>query len=345
MTYKGITFNGDSYSDGYGFKIWCNFKRANYWLADRLLVLLQVTTESPTCEVQLWCQPLGFVLYTQDTSGYCIIDITEIARTYQGNNILVGYGQQDLSQFAEDEWDTVIDRVAKGNINPAGVIIPQHPLATNGVTIAPPSKMISADDGGYSSFSALQFEFRALAQWDVIEYWEDDQDTFNCTQPACQLDNTSVNEIYITPDAHRPSGVGQLIRITPIRCGVQYAEVEWVSFTGATRRHIFEVTKSKTTTKSAYSLLNIEGEYTEIKGREDAFTLRIDGLNAYDLWYYSDMLHSSNVKVCFGARSGNLVWRRVKIDDSTITIPDGDAGTDGKLEINVKWREYDAISL
>ena len=346
MTYKGITFNGDSYSDGFGFKIWCNFNRTNYWLSDRLLVLLQVTSESPTCEVQLWCQPLGFVLYTQDASGYCIIDITEIARTYQGNNILVGYGQQDLSQQAEDEWDTVIDRVAKGIINPAGVLIPPHPLSANGVTIAPPSKMISADDDGYATFGATLFEFRANSQWDIIEYWgESSQDTFICTQPACQLDDTAIKEMYITPDAHRPTGIGQLIRMTPMRCDVQYAQVDWVSFTGVHRVHIFEVVKSKTITKNAYSLLNIEGEYTEIKGREDSFTLRIDGLNAYDLWYYADILHSSNVQVCFGARSGTPVWRRVKIDDSTITIPDGNAGTDGKLEINVKWHDYDAISL
>ena len=97
----------------------------------------------------------------------------------------------------------------------------------------------------------------------------------------------------------------------------------------------------KQTTKNAYSLLPIDGEYIEIKGREDGFTLRLDRLNTYDLWYYSDVLQSSNVQVSDDAQG----WQRVQVTEKSITLPDGEAGTNGVLEIAVNYREYDAVAM
>lgn len=124
-------------------------------------------------------------------------------------------------------------------------------------------------------------------------------------------------------------------------CGVEYIKVKWVSFTGQEREHWFELTKRKQSTKDAFSLLPIDNEYVEIKGREDGFTLRLDRLNTYDLWYYSDVLQSSNVQVSFDSQ----IWYRVQVTDKAITLPDGEAGTNGVLEIAVNYKRYDAVAV
>ena len=130
-------------------------------------------------------------------------------------------------------------------------------------------------------------------------------------------------------------------RAVPMQCGVRYALVRWVSFSGITRVHYFEVYKSKIETDNSYKLLPIDNEYIEIKGRADGFTLRLDNLDAYDYWYYADLLTSSKVEVSF---DDGATFDRVEITNKNITIPDGER-TDGKLEINVNWRRYDAVSM
>lgn len=130
------------------------------------------------------------------------------------------------------------------------------------------------------------------------------------------------------------------IKIAPLVCGRKYCQVIWESCTGIYRVATFELVKSKHSTSDAYSLLNMNNEYVEIKGREDSFTIRLDQLSAYDLWYYSDILQSSNVKVRI--ESGET--RRVEVTDKSITIPDGDA-FNGVLEINVNFAKYDAVAM
>lgn len=349
MTYKGINFNGDSGSISYA-NYWCNFNNSNWWLADRLLLLVYIRTEFEASDICLRANNTGIgvppysdvIIYKPDANKYCIIDLTEIARTYTPNThvIELNYGQAGDPQ---EYWATILNTTAAGLINPAGVIIPRHPLGSYSVQILPPSRMIGPFndfDIMDTEFFPLTFEFRKTSgTWDMTEYIPQEQNPVTIQNGSIPLDDWATRKIKISLYNGGPE-TEQTYVLLPMNCEKRYAQVRWQSFTGATRIHIFEVIKNQQATKNAYSLLNLAGEYTEIKGREDSFRLYLDGLNAYDFWYYADILQSSKVEVCLGGQ----VFRRVQVTTGEVTIPDGDGGNN-ELEINVKWHDYDALIL
>lgn len=346
MTYRGIDFNGD-HGSGYYCNYWCNFTNSNWWKADRLLLLVQVPTQSSSADLLLEAYGTGIgggtgiyadiLTYSLDVNGYAIIDLTELARTYDPSThyISVWYGQASEYQSAT----TILNSAAKGLINPLGVIIPDHPLKQCGLLIAPPHKMIQYT--GFGSLIAEVLNTTTNKIFDAEDYsysYPIEQDVINPTdrQLFCQIPEPSY--IQLT----RRDGCGtDTYRFEQRRCEAKYASVRWISFSGVERLHIFEVRKAKQSTVNAYELMNLEGEYTQIKGREDGFALYIDGLDAYDMWYYGDILQSSKVEVKVDEQG---VYRRVKVTDNNITIPDGDGGN-GKLEINIKFHEYDAVTV
>lgn len=340
MTYKGITFNG-THNTANKLEIWCTFTTPRYWLADRLLVLCKVT--NPTASEGLYAtaendSPFGMAKYELDADGYCILDFTDFYRTYRGErDIWLWYGVADYDDPSV-YYLTLFESTPLGIINPERVIIPDHPLEQFGVLIEPPAKMYQNPFPTGSTTSPITFEFRETTgeNWDLDEFDAagEETDVRIVDIPSCGL-AWDTDMIHITSQY----GDGVSYRMDPRNCESKYAVVRWVSFTGATRVHVFELHKVKQTTANAYDLLNLAGEYTEIKGREDSFILSLDGLSAYDLWYYADILQSSKVEVQV---EGDQPFRRVKITDNSITIPDGNGGTN-KLEINVKWQNYDAI--
>ena len=81
-------------------------------------------------------------------------------------------------------------------------------------------------------------------------------------------------------------------------------------------------------------------DYDDVKGREDSFTIRLDGLNNYDLWYYADLITSSSVKVTLDGEK----WQKVQVTEKNITLPDGEANN-GILEISLNYAKYDAVAM
>ena len=245
------------------------------------------------------------------------IDITDYVRAYDNVEHLY-----IVDVDASVTYDVEVD--VKGLINPEGVLIPDHALRYDAVII-PPSLMICALD--HENLEQAEF-YATGGSWSVVG------------TASLSADKRSVGQINgafkLTDGTHSKN-------YTPktFRCDVQYALVRWVSFTGETRAHWFEVTKQKSDTAGAYNLLPIDNEYVEIKGRVDGFTLRLDGLNRYDLWYYADVLNSSKVEVSFNGST----WARVQITTKSITLPDGESGKNGKLEIQVNWKRYDAVAM
>ena len=124
-----------------------------------------------------------------------------------------------------------------------------------------------------------------------------------------------------------------------LECGKRYAEVEWVSFTGQTRRHVFEVVKLTEETTNEVSLEMITNEYDVRKDRRVSFSLRLDGLTAYDYWYYSDLVTSSSVKVSLSGTN----YRHVQVTAKKSTIPETSAGKPLTLEIPVNYVRYDTL--
>lgn len=302
-----------------------------YWKQERLILRKQ--TNSANVNVSMWTNAGGssaspIATYkARSVSGTAQVDIdmTDYLRAYATATIVYLYDNYEQETYT-------INVTRKGLINPDSVLIPPHwPYAK----IVPPDYMIgdaqgqqikaefyNFDDGAYSvSGASWQSNHRLL--WPTSTFF----DLYYLPQGA----SAYINKRYT---------------MRARQCDRQYALVEWVSFTGITRRHIFEVVKSTTKTANAYSLLPTDSEYVEIKGRNDGFTLRLDNLNAYDLWYYSDILHSSNVRVSMNADSPTSAdFERVQIADNKITIPDGNASIEGVLEISVNWKHYDAVAL
>lgn len=124
-----------------------------------------------------------------------------------------------------------------------------------------------------------------------------------------------------------------------LECGKRYAEVEWVSFTGQTRRHVFEVVKLTEETTNEVSLETITNEYDLRKDRRVSFSLRLEGLTAYDYWYYSDLVTSSSVKVSLSGTN----YHQVQVTAKKSTTPETSAGKPLTLEIPINYVKYDTL--
>ena len=305
-------------------------KSVTIWLQERTVVRMTNMTSS----VKLWSNLHGsaanpIATYTPDAAKVVLIDITDYLRAYRGSVTVCNFSYGSGSNIP-------LMTSIGGLINPASVSIPRHKL-TGVADIVPPSYMISAED-----FSKkISFEFRSSISW-----WVHEKNTVGgsnvkqITQPTTEFNFANIADyLIIDSDGDYPlDGV-----VTPMRCDVQYAFVKWRSFTGAWRAHVFEVVKNKTAQADAYSLLPTDNEYKTITGRVDSLALRLDNLNEYDLWYYADIITSSEVYVCINDVTGNE--ERVQVTTKDITYPDGNAGTDGKLEITVNYKRYDAVAM
>lgn len=133
----------------------------------------------------------------------------------------------------------------------------------------------------------------------------------------------------------------QSIILRKLECGARYAAVRWVSFTGQTRVHTFAVRDLTQTADEVIKLETLDGSYNQIKGRTDGFKLYLDDLDAYDYWYYSDIITSSKVEVSLDGQT----WSQVEVTTKSVTIPNTSEGKTNKLEIAVNWRTYDAVTM
>lgn len=223
-----------------------------------------------------------------------------------------------------------------GLINPANALIPKHDVA-DAAYVVPPTKIISSN-GFYTS---LQFELRPISpylSWTIKEWDDTGALVYQGTTPggAVVLDDTIVSKIELTNSGKVITRV-----FRSMLCDKEYALVKWISFTGVERRHVWEVVKHTISQADVTSLVTMDENYREIKGRVDGLTLMLDGLNAYDFWYYSDVVLSSNVQISL---DGGVTYERVQVTSKSATIPDGD-GANGKLEITINWRHYDAVNM
>lgn len=297
------------------------------WKQDRLVAHLA----NMTSDVKLWTTLHGsaaspIAVYTPDTNKDVYIDLTDYVRTYPtvtGINFSFGAGSN---------WPMLVSVV--GLISPDSVIIPKHVYSYD-LQIEPPSMM-------YHSGSLPLVKWEARNDASHIDYsaeWGSAEDPHVAvvSTPSWEVPLAAQNSAYVHVEGdhgwHRYKFKDQA-------CDNLYAAVRWESFTGATRLHILEVVKAKIDNANNYSLLDLDNQYKEIKGRVDGFTLRIDGLNIYDLWYYADICNSSKVDVCLDGST----WNRVQVTTKSFTIPDGGA-TDGKLEITLNWKKYDAVAM
>lgn len=291
-----------------------------YWTAERFLVRMEDTASEIALgyyEADLFKE---IARYTP-VNGAVLVDVTDFVRAYYelgqlGRLYLVG----DNTRF--------VGYVIAGRINPAGVLIPRHALmdTVDPALIVPPQKMLL--DVQNSTFVMAEFYAPRANEWSVDGFaqWDNSMrnlTNFNTAGFALKSDNASEDFRPELADTCKP-----------------LALVEWQSFSGATRRHVFYIVKQTNETEETISLENVQNEYTEIKGETDGFSLRLEDLTRYDLWYYSDMITSSDVRVSI---DGGSTFYRVQVTEKKYTIPDTDSGRLSTLEIAIKFRKYDTI--
>ena len=101
---------------------------------------------------------------------------------------------------------------------------------------------------------------------------------------------------------------------------IQYIDIKWECLfqKNAYKKHKFELYEQSESVDVSQELYNYKdgGLALTEKSRKKEITLKLDDLNAYDLWYYSDLLTSSNV---FALIDGE--WQRIQVITKNINIP------------------------
>lgn len=155
------------------------------------------------------------------------------------------------------------------------------------------------------------------------------------------IDTGGSTVYYICNGEYWDTETLQNILVRKLECNRRYAAVRWVSFTGKTRVHTFELRDATQTADEVIKLETLDGTYNQIKGRTDGFKLYLDELTAYDYWYYADVITSSKVEVSLDGTT----WQQVEVTTKSVTIPNTSEGKTNKLEIIVNWRNYDAVTM
>lgn len=233
-----------------------------------------------------------------------------------------------------------INWTIEGRIRPGAAIIPPNRFDessgsnTNDIGITAPSVMLRsfknnvliqfemADTGGGYQFITGHLLFKPGGT--LVPF----------TREVAVPNNANIIEFWHTDETMLYSQT-----LKDLDCEKTYALVEWISYTGKTRRHVFEVVKSTTEYTESVDIETITNQYDKRKNRRDSFTLRLDGLTRYDLWYYSDLITSSQVKVSLDGTN----WYQVDVTAEKQTIPETDAGKLNVLEIPINYRKYDTL--
>lgn len=307
------------------------------WSAERQIIYLERVSGSVS-EVTLSKRKQGVIpltdediaTYKLDANGKCAIDITDLVRTFGVYQSAIDTNiSLYLTLTTSGGSISFYIRIA-GIINPAGVYIP--PFTMPDALIVPPERIL------YAGLTDIRCEFYPAVTTDLTWALEGDA--------QWAVDKRWVNAIGDFIIYRLKSGQTTIARkstfqaITIDACKSPAVAVRWVSFTGVQRVHHFMLRKPTISSAENYQLLTLDNSYNEIKGRVDGLDLYLDDLLPYDLWYYADVITSSKVEVSLDGQT----WNQVQVTNKNITIPTGEMGN-GKLEITVNWRKYDAVTM
>lgn len=160
------------------------------------------------------------------------------------------------------------------------------------------------------------------------------------------------NELKIVNTIGGVDNVVQRVRLRSRVCDEELVHVLWTSRTGGYKRVLMQRCKAVVSQVDRVSLVDSVwfgggGQPTDFyhgfAGESEEFTLRLEHLTAYDLWWYSDLLTSDYVTVADESLNSPTT-RTVEVLTKSITIPDGSV-KDTTFEIKVKYRTGDAFNL
>lgn len=250
------------------------------------------------------------------------VDITDVVRMYETGTFKVSElsGDTVVEEQTPDPW------LRAGLINPAKVLIPDHDLQDTGggALVIPPNKILLHPD-----YNRVLAEcYFAQPNWQVTGDAEFDS---NLRKLEISGDFMLATRGFTATKSYWPEYADAC---TPL------AFLTWRSLTGATRIHVFKVVQQATEAVDELDMLTADNSYDIRKGRKDSVTLRLDGLNRYDLWYYGDVVTSSFVMVSFD--DGSTAYR-AEVTTKNIELPANDEGALGSLEITLNYSRYDTL--
>lgn len=279
--------------------------------------------------------------YLVPTSRELQIDVTDIVRlSDDGTFYLSGLDANGKIVYTERgtcTWET------KGLINPYTDIKPTSELlerwteiADNvgvdvSVSVAPPSRILEQVNG-----FPLIIEMHGTQDISVSPVVSTSQNMFNALKSQITIPN-GINEWFVSNDYER---ITYGVYGTTERNGCNKAcAVRWISRYGVQKQFVWYYKDLRVNVSEVVSIATIDGTYDERKGYVQGLTLFLDELNAYDYWYYSDIITSSKVEVIIGVGS----WRVVQVDAKNVQIPNNDMGKPKDLEVQINLQAYDAI--
>ena len=267
--------------------------------------------------------------YKLDENGKCAIDITDLVRTFGVYQNAIDVNTSLSISLSTTGVRTSFYIRIKGIINPADVYIP--PFTMPDALIVPPERIL------YAGLTDIRCEFYAEVTTDLT--WELDGAIW--AENKRWIDAINDFTIYRVKSGETTiarKSTFHSIYVDP--CKFPAAAVRWLSFNGGQRVHHFMLRKPTIASVENYQLLTLDNSYNEIKGRLYGLDLYLDDLLPYDLWYYADVITSSKVEVSLDGQT----WNQVQVTNKNVTIPTGGMGN-GKLEITVNWRKYDAVTM
>lgn len=270
---------------------------------------------------------------------YTYADITDYVRAYP--NVSKIYYTDDLSP---DTTPNQLSVQVVGLVNPANDIIPFNcesvstPDPTEhgepdpyGLLVSPPHKMLKALDPSNPVLAEVRFAEGYNVDSYGTSYGVQYDDQGNCYEIP-----QSVDAFTIFDNAEQAAAMD--FRMTPLDDERNYLMLYWRSRYGGYKQHTWEFLNVKYATQDSVEIQNLQNEYDVRKGFEMSLTARIEGLTAYDYWYYADIINSSSVQAYY-----NKQWRKVAVETKDVTMPNASSGEFKTLEITVKFAKYDAI--
>lgn len=302
------------------------------WRAERSLLIFR---GNPNSEFNV---TLGAVTLRSvtDGSGNVMLDISDILASY-------AIGASGSISFNTGEFTPTerIDFEIKGDLSPASMIIPNNGKISEYAPIIAPMCYFQGLWGlstqfvlhvSPSVYSALQF----------IEYVDGSPITTTFQPDTLQAVVIAGNRLVFRVREGIRTLATQSINIREPQCGRCYAMVQWVSACGIVKRHTFEVRDVELSVSDSVSLQNNFGGFREAKGTRKGLRLHLPKLTAYDYWYYSDIITSSDVRVAVSEIDADFGEdTRVNVTTKSATIPNGSSVAD--FDVDVILKDYDII--
>lgn len=286
--------------------------------------------------------PINVVAYyVVPTSRELQIDVTDIVRLSETGHFSL-YGEDTIGNTVSGESVTC-KWITKGLIDPEQDIKPMSELLEKwteiadsegvdvAVSVAPPRRIL--EQSGFP----LIIEMHGTSDIAVFPIGSTSRNMFDVLKSQITIPY-NMKDWFVGNDSER---ITYGVYGTTERNGCNKAcVVRWISRYGAQKQFVWYYKDLRVNVSEVVSIATIDGTYDERKGYMQGLTLFLDELNAYDYWYYSDIITSSKVEICM---EGSSLWRVVQVDAKNVQIPNNDMGKPKDLEVQINFQKYDAI--